>query len=102
MQVNNIRLRVPVRVTRRNEDLESLYGCTYIYDGLYSVVMLSMHAHTGSQTLCLYAYSVHGMHGICSMLLKLKTSCCTIPTAASSYSCIVCSKLDTEYLYNFC
>ena len=43
LQVGNIWLGIPVRVTRRNKDSDSIYGCTYIYDGLYNVVRLRSH-----------------------------------------------------------
>ena len=41
LQVNNIRLGIPVRVIRKNNDKGSEIGCVYIYDGLYDVVRLS-------------------------------------------------------------
>ena len=36
--VGNIRLGVPVRVTRKNRDPYGKYGCVLIFDGLYDVV----------------------------------------------------------------
>jgi [histone H3]-lysine9 N-trimethyltransferase EHMT len=36
--VGNIRLGLPVRVTRKNKDTHGIYGCVLIFDGLYDVV----------------------------------------------------------------
>ena len=41
LQVNNIRLGIPVRLIRKNRDKGSEFGCVYIYDGLYNVVRAS-------------------------------------------------------------
>ena len=38
MQVGNIQLGVPVRVTRRNIEQDAICGAVFIYDGLYNVV----------------------------------------------------------------
>ena len=38
MQVGNIQLRIPVRVTRRNIEQDAICGAVFIYDGLYNVV----------------------------------------------------------------
>ena len=38
LQVGNIQLGIPVRVTRRNEEKDALSGYVFIYDGLYDVV----------------------------------------------------------------
>ena len=36
--VGNIRMGLPVRVTRKNKDSHGIYGCVLIFDGLYDVV----------------------------------------------------------------
>ena len=41
LQVNNIRLGIPVRLIRKNKDQGSEFGCIYVYDGLYDVVRFS-------------------------------------------------------------
>ena len=38
MQVGNIQPGIPVRVTRKKSDPESIYGNVYIFAGLYDVV----------------------------------------------------------------
>ena len=38
MQVGNIQLGIPVRVTRRNIEQDAICGAVFIYDGLYNVV----------------------------------------------------------------
>ena len=38
VQVGNIQLGIPVRVTRRNKEEDALSGHVFIYDGLYNVV----------------------------------------------------------------
>lgn len=40
LQIGNIRLGVPVRVTRKQPDPSSIYGGVFVYDGLYDVVSL--------------------------------------------------------------
>lgn len=50
MQVGNIQLGVPVRVTRRNEEKDALSGYVLIYDGLYDVVSSSSPAHAKPET----------------------------------------------------
>lgn len=37
-QVGNIRLGIPVRVTRKNKEPDAICGSVFIYDGLYNVV----------------------------------------------------------------
>lgn len=38
LQIGNIRLGVPVRVTRKQPDPSTIYGSVFVYDGLYDVV----------------------------------------------------------------